>query len=48
MLDFSHKTALVFGNEKCGVSSEMSELSDGDFTIPMVCSPLPQRPHAGV
>ncbi len=26
---------LVFGNEHSGISSEMSDLGDGDFTIPM-------------
>jgi tRNA C32,U32 (ribose-2'-O)-methylase TrmJ len=27
---------LVFGNEKTGISTAMSELGDGDFTIPMM------------
>jgi len=34
-LDFGHKTALVFGNERLGISEEMSKLADGDFTIQM-------------
>ncbi len=34
-IDFTQKTALVFGNEKEGVSSEMQELADGNCIIPM-------------
>ncbi|EKX47889.1 hypothetical protein GUITHDRAFT_151995, partial [Guillardia theta CCMP2712] len=34
-VDFGKKTALIIGNEKNGVSSEMSELCDGDFCIDM-------------
>jgi tRNA (guanosine-2'-O-)-methyltransferase len=34
-LDLTGKTALVFGNEKDGVSEEALELSDGNFLIPM-------------
>lgn len=35
-LDVSRPTAIVFGNEKEGVSSEMLELCDGNIQIPMV------------
>jgi tRNA (guanosine-2'-O-)-methyltransferase len=35
-LDFSEKTAVVFGNEKEGVSKEALELSDGNVLLPMV------------
>lgn len=34
-VDFSRPTALVFGNEKLGVSAELLALCDGAFTIPM-------------
>lgn len=34
-MDLTGKTALVFGNEKDGVSDEARELSDGNFLIPM-------------
>jgi tRNA (guanosine-2'-O-)-methyltransferase len=34
-LDLTGKTALVFGNEKDGVSEEALEHSDGNFLIPM-------------
>lgn len=34
-IDFTQKTALVFGNEKEGVSSAMLELSDARCIIPM-------------
>mmetsp|Transcript_705 Transcript_705/g.1731 ORF Transcript_705/g.1731 Transcript_705/m.1731 type:complete len:231 (+) Transcript_705:29-721(+) len=34
-LDFSSKTALVFGNENIGVSPQLSAGADGDFTIHM-------------
>jgi tRNA (guanosine-2'-O-)-methyltransferase len=35
-LDLSRPTALVFGNEHRGVSSEAADLADGNFHIPMV------------
>ncbi len=35
-LDFSPKVALVFGNERFGVSPEVLALADGVFWIPMV------------
>jgi tRNA (guanosine-2'-O-)-methyltransferase len=35
-INFAKKTALVFGNEVSGISSLMSQLSDGDFHIPML------------
>lgn len=35
-LDFTKKVALVFGNEKHGISSEALQLSDGNFIIPQV------------
>jgi len=35
-VDFTQKLALVFGNEKKGVSKEMLELCDGNFLIPQV------------
>lgn len=34
-LDFSEKTAVIFGNEKEGVSEEALELSDGNVLLPM-------------
>jgi len=34
-LSFAQPTALCFGNERLGVSSEMLTLCDGAFTIPM-------------
>ncbi|MCB0721580.1 MAG: RNA methyltransferase [Ignavibacteriae bacterium] len=34
-LDLTGRTALIFGNEKEGVSEEARELSDGNFLIPM-------------
>jgi tRNA (guanosine-2'-O-)-methyltransferase len=34
-LDFSPKVALVFGNERYGVSEEVLKLADGTFWIPM-------------
>lgn len=34
-IDFTHKTALVFGNERDGVSPEMLALSDRRCVIPM-------------
>ena len=34
-IDFGGKVALVFGNERDGVSAEMVSLADGNFTIPM-------------
>lgn len=34
-LDFSQKTAVIFGNEKEGVSDEALELSDGNVLLPM-------------
>jgi tRNA (guanosine-2'-O-)-methyltransferase len=35
-LDLTQPTALVFGNERDGVSEEIRELSDGNFIIPQV------------
>lgn len=35
-LDLTQPVALVFGNEKDGVSRETAALSDGNFTIPQV------------
>jgi len=35
-MDFSGKVALVFGNEKDGVSNEAVALADGNFIIPQV------------
>jgi tRNA (guanosine-2'-O-)-methyltransferase len=35
-LDFTKKTALVFGNEHSGVSNEALSLADGNFLIPQV------------
>ncbi|MBA2499086.1 MAG: RNA methyltransferase [Chitinophagaceae bacterium] len=35
-IDFTQSLALVFGNEKDGVSSEMKNLCDGNFLIPQV------------
>jgi tRNA (guanosine-2'-O-)-methyltransferase len=35
-LDMCHPIALVFGNERRGVSKEASELADGNLLIPMV------------
>ena len=35
-IDFTEPTALVFGNEKDGVSKEMVRLSDGNVIIPMI------------
>jgi len=35
-LDLTQSVALVFGNEKDGVSSEAGNLSDGNFSIPQV------------
>ncbi len=34
-IDFSQPTALVFGNERDGVSAEMKDLSDGNCILPM-------------
>jgi tRNA (guanosine-2'-O-)-methyltransferase len=34
-VDFKQKVAVVFGNEKDGVSREMQELADGAFFLPM-------------
>ncbi len=34
-LSFAEPTALIFGNEHAGVSSEARRLSDGSFAIPM-------------
>ena len=34
-VDFSRRTALVFGNEHAGISDEMREAADGAFVIPM-------------
>ena len=34
-LDLTGKVALIFGNEHKGVSTEASELADGNFLIPM-------------
>lgn len=35
-MDFTQKVALVFGNEKDGVSNEALALADGNFIIPQV------------
>lgn len=35
-LDLKGSVALVFGNEKEGISDELRQLSDGDFLIPQV------------
>lgn len=35
-IDFSHRTALVFGNEHAGVSEEIVALADETFHIPMM------------
>ena len=35
-VDFSKKTALVFGNEHAGVSDEAAALADGTLIIPMM------------
>lgn len=35
-LDFTQSLALVFGNEKDGISSEMKDFSDGNFNIPQM------------
>lgn len=35
-LDLTHPTALVFGNERTGVSDEIRALADGNFLIPQV------------
>ncbi len=34
-IDFSRKVALVFGNEKNGITDEMRGLADGGFIVPM-------------
>jgi len=34
-VDFTEKTALLFGNERDGVSDRLMELADGKFFIPM-------------
>ena len=34
-LDLTGSMALVFGNERDGISAELRELTDGDFIIPM-------------
>ena len=34
-IDFSKKTVIAFGNEKCGVSEELTKLSDLQFSLPM-------------
>lgn len=34
--DFTERLALVFGNERDGVTKELRELSDGNFIIPQV------------
>lgn len=34
-LDFSQKTAVIFGNEKDGVSKEALEMADGNVLLPM-------------
>jgi tRNA (guanosine-2'-O-)-methyltransferase len=33
-IDFTESIALVFGNERFGVSNELNELADGNFVIP--------------
>lgn len=35
-IDFTQKLALVFGNERTGVSEEMRKLADGNFNVPQV------------
>ena len=35
-LDLTETVALVFGNEKCGVSDDITALVDGNFIIPQV------------
>lgn len=35
-IDFTEKTALVFGNEQDGVSDTITNLADGNFLIPQV------------
>lgn len=35
LVDFAEKTALVFGNEHEGVSSEFRDLADGFYHVPM-------------
>lgn len=35
-IDFTQKTALVFGNEQYGVSEEVISQADGNFVIPQV------------
>src|SRR5690606_7690948 len=35
-IDFTQKTALVFGNERDGISDEMHALADGTVRIPML------------
>ena len=34
-IDFSEPVALVFGNERNGITEEMRELADGGFVVPM-------------
>lgn len=34
-IDFSRKVALVFGNERNGITAEMRDLADGGFIVPM-------------
>lgn len=34
-IDLTRSTALIFGNERDGISSDLRELADGDFLIPM-------------
>jgi len=35
-LDFTHNTALVFGNEQDGISEAMAQHADGNFIIPQM------------
>jgi tRNA (guanosine-2'-O-)-methyltransferase len=35
-IDFTHRIALVFGNEHDGVSEEIRQLADGNFLIPQM------------
>lgn len=35
-IDFSGSVALIFGNEKLGVSEELRNMADGNFVIPMM------------
>lgn len=35
-IDFTHSTALVFGNERFGVSEDIRKHCDGEFIIPQV------------